>query len=325
MTQQHPLNSGFDAYSTAMDVIAGVNLSGKVAIVTGGHSNLGLEAARVLAGAGAHVIVPTRSEAGAVQAKETIPGVETATMDLMDPASIDAFAEDFLSTGRSLDILLNSAGIMATPLARDASGNESQLSTNHLGHFRLTSRLWPALVAAKGARVVSVSSRGHQIAGIDFDDVNFDRRDYDKWVAYGQSKTANVLFAIALDERGAQHGVRAYSLHPGSVLGPLARHLTDEEIDSFGARHASGEAIVAPDRDMKSTDQGASTLVWCASSPLLRDIGGVYCENSDVARVMPEDAPERFGVFARAIDPEIAERLWALSVDMTGVDIPKGE
>lgn len=325
MTQQHPLNSGFDAYSTAMDVIAGVNLSGKVAIVTGGHSNLGLEAARVLAGAGAHVIVPTRSGAGAVQAKETIPGVETATMDLMYPASIDAFAKDFLSTGRSLDILLNSAGIMATPLARDASGNESQLSTNHLGHFWLTSRLWPALVAAKGARVVSVSSRGHQIAGIDFDDVNFDRRDYDKWVAYGQSKTANVLFAVALDERGAQHGVRAYSLHPGSVLGPLARHLTEEEIDSFGARHASGEAIVAPDRDMKSTEQGASTLVWCASSPLLRDIGGVYCENSDVARVMPEDAPERFGVFARAIDPEIAERLWALSVDMTDVDIPKGE
>lgn len=323
MIPQHPLNSGFDAYSTATDVIAGVDLSGKVAIVTGGHSNLGLEAARVLAGAGAHVIVPTRSEASALHAKETIPGVETGMLDLMDPKSIDAFAQSFLSTGRTLDILLNSAGIMATPLARDARGNESQFSTNHLGHFQLTSRLWPALVAAQGARVVSVSSRGHQIADVDFEDVNFDRRDYDKWVAYGQSKTANALFAVALDERGARHGVRAYSLHPGSVLGPLARHLTDAEIDSFGARHPSGEPIVAPDKDMKSTEQGASTLVWCASSPLLQDIGGVYCENSDVARVMPEGSSERVGVFARAIDPEIAERWWTLSVGMTGVDLPK--
>lgn len=323
MTHQHPLNSGFDAYSTAADVITGVDLSGKVAIVTGGHSNLGLEAARVLAGAGAHVIVPTRSQAGALRAKESIPGVETGMLDLMDPKSVDAFAQSFLSTGRTIDILLNSAGIMATPLARDARGNESQFSTNHLGHFQLTSRLWPALVAAQGARVVSVSSRGHQIAGVDFDDVNFDRRDYDKWVAYGQSKTANVLFAVALDERGARHGVRAYSLHPGSVLGPLARHLTDEEIDSFGARHASGEPVIAPDKDMKSTEQGASTLVWCASNPLLQDIGGVYCENSDVARMMPEDSPDRFGVFSRAIDPETAERLWALSANMTGVDLTR--
>lgn len=320
-TRQVPIRSGFNAFSAAADVIAGIDLSGQVAIVTGGHSNLGLETARVLAGAGAHVIVPSRSAAGSRLARSTVPGVETAKLDLMDPVSIDEFAARFLASGRRLDMLVNSAGIMATPLMRDRAGNEGQFATNHLGHFRLTCRLWPALSAATAARVVSVSSRGHQIADVDFEDVDFKRRSYDKWVAYGRSKSANALFAVALDARGAQHGVRAYSVHPGSVLGPLARHLTDDEIDAFGARSPSGAAIVAPERDMKTPEQGAATQVWCATSPRLAAVGGVYCENSDVALVMPEDSPVRYGVFARAIDEARAERLWSLSADLTGVDV----
>jgi NAD(P)-dependent dehydrogenase (short-subunit alcohol dehydrogenase family) len=319
--RQTPIGSGFGAFSTASEVADGIDLTGRVAIVTGGLSNLGLETARVLARAGAQVVVPSRSGVGASAAGNSIEGVEEALLDLMDPASIDAFAAGFLASGRKLDMLVNSAGVMATPLMRDAKGNEGQFSTNHLGHFRLTCRLWPALRASGAARVISVSSRGHQIADVDFDDLGFETRTYDKWVAYGQSKSANVLFAVALDTRGARHGVRAYSVHPGSVLGPLARHLSDDEIDAFGARGPSGEPVVAPEQDMKTPEQGAATQVWCATSPHLAGVGGVYCENSDVALIMPEDSPARFGVFARAVDARRAERLWSVSVGLTGVDV----
>lgn len=312
MTIQQPLGTGFSAYSTAEEVIGDTDLRGKVAIVTGGHSNLGLETARVLARAGAQIIVPARDPERARHALEIIAGAQVHAMDLINPASIDAFAEMFLETGRALDILVNSAGIMATPLGRDAANNEAQFSTNHLGHFRLTSRLWPAL-RRNGARVVSVSSRGHHIAGMDFDDINFDRRAYDKWAAYGQSKTANVLFAVALDARGEADGVRAFAVHPGSVLGPLARHLTNAEIDAFGARNADGSSVIAPDRDMKTPQQGAATSVWCATSPRLIGLGGVYCENSDIAPMLAERAAGQPGVAPWAIDPVAAEQLWAVS------------
>ena len=214
-----------------------------------------------------------------------------------------------------------SAGVMATPFARDAQGNESQFSANHLGHFRLTCRLWPALRRADGARVVALSSRGHQISDIDFDDINFDHRAYDKWVSYGQSKTANILFALALDARGAAQDVRAFSVHPGSVLGPLARHLSDAEIDTFKARDADGRAIIAPDRDMKTPQQGAATSVWCATSAQLGGMGGVYCENSDIAPALPTGVVGQPGVAQWASDPDHAERLWTISRQLTGVDL----
>ena len=240
-------------------------------------------------------------------------------MDLADAASIAAFAETL--AGQPVSILINSAGVMAMPLTRDAAGHEVQFATNHLGHFRLTCALWPSLVSAKGARVVAVSSRGHQIAGIDFDDLDFERRAYDKWVAYGQSKTANALFALALDQRGREQHVRAFSLHPGQILTDLARHLTAEEIAGFDALDAEGRPIVDPARGMKTVEEGAATSLWCATSSLLDGLGGVYCEDCEIAETNT-GGRGRKGVAAWATDPEAAERLWALSERQTGVGLP---
>ena len=203
-TPQAPIHSGFGPNTTAREVLRGHDLMGKTAIVTGGYSGIGLETTRALAEAGATVVVPARTQEKARTALDGIPRVEVETVELIDPASIDAFAGRFLGSERPLDILINNAGIMAPPLQRDARGYESQFATNHLGHFQLTARLWPALKRAGKARVVSVSSTGISFGGVDFDDPNFARREYDKWKAYGQSKTANALFAVALDKRLSQ-------------------------------------------------------------------------------------------------------------------------
>ncbi|NOU82312.1 SDR family NAD(P)-dependent oxidoreductase [Paenibacillus sp. LMG 31459] len=320
---QHPIPSGFGPDTTAEQVIQGHNLSGKIAIVTGGYSGLGLETTRVLAAAGATVIVPVRTPEKARLALAGIPGVQLEALDLLDPASVDAFAQRFLDSGRPLDILIHSAGIMASPLARDSRGYEAQFATNHLGHFQLAARLWPALVKSGGARVVSVSSRGHRIAGIDFADVNFERRAYEKWTAYGQSKTANVLFALELDKRGQEHGVRAFSLHPGSILTDLARHLSEDELRGMGALDEAGNPIPAERTGhMKTVQQGAATSVWCAVSPQLEGKGGVYCEDADIAPVAESGDSHQPGVQDWAIDPGNALRLWELSEAMTGVTFP---
>lgn len=315
-SQQKKIGSGFTAASTAEEVAAGIDLSGRTAIVTGGYSGLGVETARVLAKAGATVIVPARSPEKARAALAGIAGVEQETLDLMDPASIDAFAARFLASGRPLHILVNSAGIMASPLTRDARGYEAQFSTNHLGHFRLANALWPALQKAGGARVVAVSSRGHRRNGVDFDDPNFERRPYDKWSAYGQSKSANVLFALEADRRGEADGIRAFSVHPGSILTDLARSLSADEIAAFNLYDAEGKLRVDPENDLKTVEQGAATSVWCATSPQLAGMGGVYCEDSEVAEV--SDAPQGPGVRPWAIDPEAAARLWTLSERLNG-------
>jgi NAD(P)-dependent dehydrogenase (short-subunit alcohol dehydrogenase family) len=311
---QWPLGSPFGAASTARDVIAGHDLTGRTAVVTGGYSGLGLETVRVLSATGAQVIVPARQIGRAHAVTGELARVDVRLMDLLDPRSIDAFARGVCDDYPRLDLLINAAGVMATPLARTAAGVESQFAINHLGHFRLTARLWPALVRGDQARVVSYSSGGHQIAAVDFDDINFDVRPYDKWVAYGQSKTANVLFALELDRRGAPFGPRAFSLHPGTVLGPLARHLSEAEIASFNVHDADGQVIVDPERDLKTAEQGAATGVWCATSPMLDRLGGLYCENCDVAR--PQAQSEGYpghGVAAWAIDPDSARALWTES------------
>jgi NAD(P)-dependent dehydrogenase (short-subunit alcohol dehydrogenase family) len=274
---------------------------------------------RVLASKGARVIVPARDVEGARRSLSDIPGVETVALDLLDPHSVRSFAGAFLATQRSLDFLILSAGVMATPLFRDAEGHEGQFATNHLGHFRLTVALWRALCAAGGSRVVVVSSRGHQLGGFDLGDLDFVSRPYDKWLAYGQAKTANALFAVGLDRRGSGHNVRAFSVHPGSILGPLARHLTREEIATFGATEEDGSPVIDPLRDMKTPEQGAATTIWCATARELDGIGGVYCEDCDIA---PVEAEGRFGVRPFAIDPEIADALWAESVRMTGCNLP---
>ncbi|MFI6559619.1 oxidoreductase [Streptomyces sp. NPDC050534] len=326
-TAQQPLPSGFGAAATAEEVIKGVDLTGKVAVVTGGYSGIGLETARVLRSAGAEVVVPARDEERARAALKDVPGAEVAHLDLLDPASIDAFAEKFLASGRPLHILVDSAGIMATPaLTRDARGYEVQFATNHLGHFQLVKRLWPALTAAGGARVVSVSSRGIRFAGVDFDDLHFEHRAYEPFVAYGQSKTANALFAVELDRRGRGEGVRAFSVHPGTIIDTgLAKHLTAEAIRAAGAVDAEGRPVRDAARQMKTVPQGAATGVWCATSPQLAGLGGVYCENSDISPLVTPEGEAAWragaeipGVLPYAVDPEAAARLWDVSERLIG-------
>jgi NAD(P)-dependent dehydrogenase (short-subunit alcohol dehydrogenase family) len=260
-TPQARIESGFGAASTAAEVIRGCDLGGKIAVVTGGYSGIGRETTRALRSAGAKVIVPARDHDKAATALEELDGVEIEAMDLLDPASIDAFAERFLASGRPLHILVNSAGIMACPLARDARGYESQFATNHLGHFQLVARLWPALRQANGARVVSVSSWGHRHSPILSEDLNFERRDYDRWSAYGQSKTANILFSLALEARGMAEGMRAFSLHPGSIVGTgLEKHL------SLAIRQVGSMSLGVMSY---AVDPGAADRLWRLSEQLL--------------------------------------------------------
>ncbi|MFF4534875.1 SDR family NAD(P)-dependent oxidoreductase [Streptomyces aureus] len=314
-TAQHKIGSGFGARSTAEEVLAGIDLSGKLAIVTGGYSGLGLETTRALAGAGAHVVVPARRPSTAREALADIAGTETDELDLGDLDSVRAFAERFLASGRAIDIVIDSAGIMACPETRVGPGWEAQFATNHLGHFALVNRLWPA-IAPGGARVVSVSSAGHHYSGIRWDDVHW-RTGYDKWEAYGQAKTANVLFAVELDRRGRDFGVRAFALHPGGILTPLQRHLPRQEMVERGWIDEDGKPLNP--EGFKTPEQGAATQVWAATSPMLDGMGGVYCEDCDIAEPAPADGG-RTGVRDWATDPEQASRLWELSAELTGVN-----
>ncbi|MEU8638625.1 SDR family NAD(P)-dependent oxidoreductase [Amycolatopsis sp. NPDC048633] len=317
-TPQHKIGSGYGATSTAAEVLTGIDLTGKLALVTGGYSGIGLETTRVLANAGAHVIVPARRRATAEEALAGIANTEIDELDLADLDSVDAFAGRFLATGRRLDLLIGSAGIMACPETRVGPGWEAQFATNHLGHFALVNHLWPAI--ADGARVVSVSSRGHHFSPIRWDDVHFGH-DYDRWLAYGQAKTANVLFAVHLDRLGRHRGVRAFALHPGSIMTNLLRHIPRDEWHAHGWLDEQGN----PTDYFKTPEAGAATQVWAATSPQLDGMGGVYLEDCDIAEPAPgEDGVtavrHRVGVRDYAIDTGEAARLWALSADLTGVD-----
>lgn len=315
-TPQHPISSGFGAHSTTDDVLHGVDLREATAVVTGGYSGLGLETTRALTSAGAHVVVPARRPDTAQETLAGMSNVEVDEMDLADLASIHRFADRFLQTRRPLGILLAVAGIMAGPESRVGPGWERQFAINHLGHFALTNRLWPALVEG-GARVVVNSSAGHALSGIRWSDINFNS-GYDKWLAYGQSKTANVLFVRHLDALGAGRGVRAFSLHPGSILTPLQRHMTTDEQVERGWIDVTGNPI---DPSFKTPRQGAATGVWAATSSQLQAMGGVYCEDGDIARpAAPNAGMDDGGVHAHATDPEQAARLWELSANLTGSD-----
>ena len=324
---QQPIGSGFNAASTASDVIKGINLTGKIAIVTGGNAGIGLETTKILAAAGAMVIVPARDIEKAKKNLKGIANVELEVMDLINPASIDTFAEKFLATGRPLHLLINNAGIMWVPLRRDSRGIESQLATNYLGQFQLVARLWPALKKANGARVVNVSSFGHQMAPFNFDDPNFERREYQTLLGYGQSKTASNLFAVELDNRGKKFNVRAFSLHPGSVNGTdLGREEPIELFKQIGTHDADGNLKPEVAARLKTIPQGAATTVWCATSPLLSNMGGVYCENADVAELDLGNIEHRYdepstnrGVQPYSLDKANARRLWKLSEEMSGI------
>jgi NAD(P)-dependent dehydrogenase (short-subunit alcohol dehydrogenase family) len=316
-TPQHKIHSGFGYRSTAAEVLEGIDLTGRLAIVTGGYSGLGLETTRALVGAGANVVVPARRPDAAREALAGIERVEVDELDLGDLDTVHGFAERFLESGRSIDMLINDAAIMACPETRVGPGWEAQFATNHLGHFTLTNLLWPALAADGGARVVALSSRGHKRSGIRFDDLQFEH-GYDKWQAYGQAKSANVLFAVHLDVLGQDAGVRAFAVHPGGILTPLQRHLTHEEMVGYGWIAEDG----TPKFEFKTPEQGAATATWAATSPQLIGMGGVYCEDCDIAEpTNPNaDTADQSGVDAHATDPDIAAKLWTVSAQLTGVD-----
>ncbi len=316
---QKPIASPFGHGTEAPEVVAGLDLTAKTAIVTGAAAGLGAETVRALASAGARVVMPVRSrakgEAVAAQIATSAGGkIEVDDMDLADFSSVRAVADRFVASGAALDILINNAGIMATPERRIAGGFESQFGTNHLGHMLLACHLAPALLRAPTGRVVALSSLGHRRSAVNFEDPNFDHRPYDKWEAYGQSKSANALFAVGLDRRLEPKGVNAYAVHPGGIMTELQRDLTAAEMKAFGWVDDEGRV----NERFKTPAGGASTAVWCATSPLLAAGGGVYCEDCNIAEALGPDDPSFAGVRPWAIDPAAAERLWTLSEKMLG-------
>jgi NAD(P)-dependent dehydrogenase (short-subunit alcohol dehydrogenase family) len=310
----------FDAQSTADQVLDGIDLTGKVAIVTGASGGLGAETARALAARGAEVTLTARDTAKAEGVAETIraahPGakLEVRELALDHPESVRAFAKGWLSDHRALHLLLNNAGVMACPLARTAEGWEQQFATNHLGHFLLTGLLKPALQAGAPARVVNTSSGGHRFSGVVFEDIHFEKRPYDKWASYGQAKTANVLHAVEIDRRWADSGVRAFGVHPGMIMTELGRHLVKEDIELLQARAKDRASSGLSSR--KTPPQGAATQCWAATAPELEGQGGLYLEDCQISGTTPPAGS--LGAEGWALDPEAAARLWTVSEEMLG-------
>jgi len=311
MTVSTPITTPFGAESTAAEVVDGIDLTGRRAIVTGGASGIGVETARALAGAGAEVTLAVRNvEAGertAADIAETTGNKRllVARLDLADQASVAAFAAQW---DGPLHILVNNAGIMASPLMRTPEGWEMQFATNHLGHFALATRLHGALAAAGRARVVSVSSSAHLRSPVVFEDIGFLERPYEPWAAYGQSKTANVLFAVEATRRWAGDGITANALMPGGIRTGLQRYVTEEEL---GRLRSESGGSAAP--SWKTPEQGAATSVLVATSPLLDGIGGRYFEDCNEAAL--NEPGSRRGVAAYALDADNAALLWQVSVD----------
>lgn len=311
---QQKLGSGFIPKSEPAQILDGIDLSGKVAVVTGGYSGIGLETTRALASRGAKVYVPVRDPAKAKEQLANVDGtIVSARMDLGDLRSVAAFANKVTEAESRLDLLINNAGIMACPETRIGNNWEAQFATNHLGHFALTQNLLSTLLCADAPRVVCLTSTGHLRSGILWDDMHFNKAPYDKWVAYGQSKTANALFARALDLKYASDGLKALSVHPGGILTPLQRHLTNDEMQARGWVDENGDLTPEAAQGFKTPSQGCTTSLWAATSPQLNDIGGVYCEDCDVADPANPDTPGFSGVADWAADDEAALRLWEVT------------
>ena len=307
----------FGSTTTTDEVLDGIDLRGTVAVVTGGSSGLGRETARALAAHGAEVTLTARdvpkgeAVAADIRASTGNPQVHVAALELGSLAAVRAAAERLLAKLPRIDLLIDNAGVMACPFAKTADGFELQFGSNHLGHFLFTCLLAPAL----RRRVVCLSSRGHHIAPVDFDDLNFERRPYDKWQSYGQAKTANVLFAVELDRRLGGRGTRAFAVHPGAIVTALGRHLQPEELQFLQARSRGIQ--------FKSVEQGAATSCFAETAPELDGRGGLYLEDCHVAEV--NDAPDALdGVKSYALDRANAARLWEVSEKLVGQRFPLG-
>jgi len=316
LSDQIPVDSPFDRTSTGEEVLSSFKLDGKIAVVTGGYSGIGLETTKALAAKGVKVIVPVRSLEKAKESLSELEGdIESWVMDLSDLNSVTGFANEVLEANSRLDNLINNAGIMANPETRIGPGWESQFGVNHMGHFALTKALMPLLKQTEGARVIALSSTAHKMSSIRWDDINFESSGYDKWQAYGQSKTANALFANALSRRLKETGGLAFSVHPGGIFTPLQRHLPKEEMVMLGWINEDETPTELAKQGFKTPEQGCSTSLWAATSELLLEKPGVYCEDCNISAPTDSDSPmaRYFGVEEHASNDEAAERLWNVS------------
>ena len=319
-----PRTFGFE--STTDDVLKGVNLSGKRALVTGVSAGLGVETARALAAHGARVVGAARDLDKARRATEPVRaqaadggGLELVELDLASLASVRACADALLDQSEPFDLVIANAGVMATPQGRTADGFETQFGTNHLGHFVLVNRIAPLMRA--GSRLVNLASAGHRRSDVDLDDPDFERTPYDEFVAYGRSKTANVLFAVEFDRRHRDEGIRAAAVHPGGIQTELSRHMSPEAmmrlLESIRASLPPGA-----DLKLKTIPQGAATTLWAGVVASADEVGGRYCEDCHVAEIVDDG---HGGVRAYALDPERAKALWAKSEEMVGERFPEPE
>ena len=314
---QKPINSGFSNQSEPKDILKNIDLHNKVAIVTGGYSGIGLETTKALVAVGANVIIPAKRPE---IANQNLNGVVSETniikMDLGNLNSVKNFTNSFKENFNTLSLLINNAGIMACPETRVGDNWESQFAINHIGHFLLTKELMNILADTEGSRFVSLSSSAHALTGILWDDIHFNKQPYNKWMAYGQSKTASSLIAIELNKKMKDYGVESFSVHPGGIITPLQRYLEKEEMIALGWMDEDGSPSELAKNFFKSPSQGASTTLWCATSNDLNGLGGVFCEDCDIAKrksEVDESLQRYFGVADWAVDTDEATRLWELS------------
>jgi len=310
--------SEFGATSTTDEVLAGKDLSGKTVFVTGGNSGLGQETGRAMAAKGAHIVLAGRDQGkldaavSAIQAEQPEADVETIICDLGSLESVRSCGAEAQERFDKIDLLINNAGVMACPKESTADGFERQFGTNHIGHFELTRQLMPLVAKGADKRIVNLSSRGHHAAPVDLDDPNFENREYNEWLSYGQSKTANVLFSVGLEDRFADKGIHAYAVHPGGIATNLGRHLSEQQANDLVERVTKSD----PDFSWKTIPQGAATSVWAATAEEIEGQGGVYCEDCHVAEI--DDVSANSGVRSYALDKDNANRLWAISEQLTG-------
>ena len=317
---QQPLNNNFGASSDWIDVLKGIDLNNKIVIVTGGYSGIGLETTKGLVSVGAKVIIPAKRPEVAIKNLNGVVSEDSVIkMNLGDLNSIKEFTDSFKENFSKLDLLINNAGIMACPETRIGNNWESQFAVNHIGHYLLTNELMDLMADVEGARFVSLSSSAHSLTSILWDDIHFQNTPYDKWMAYGQSKTACSLMAIEFNTRMKSKGVEGFAVHPGGIITPLQRHLEKEEMVALGWMDEDGSPSELAKNFFKSTSQGASTALWCATSPDLDGLGGVFCEDCDVAKrksEVDESLQRYFGVADWAVDTDEASKLWDVTESM---------